>query len=370
MDQEPRTSDAALPDRTLAPRHYTDPSCYAAELESVFRREWIAVAREDQLAEPGDYLAFDLFGEPLLAVRGHDAALRVLSRVCRHRFMPLVPEGRGQRRAFQCPYHLWSYALDGRLVGAPDMQHSPGFERARCRLPALPVECWNGFVFTSLDPAVTPLAPRLAALAQRIAPWDPAGLRTLEPLVFEHDWNWKIMVENFIESYHHQGTHAGTLQPIVPASGTWAEDTDGPFVVLHNPTRDGAPLPALFPTRPGLSEAQRGEFLVAAVFPFQLFTLQPDAMLWYRMEPVAADRFRLFIHPCVPAEVADDPAYAAAIEGLRAFIESVHREDIEACSGVQRGARARLAEAGPLSHLEKPIAQLQRWLAARLELGA
>jgi phenylpropionate dioxygenase-like ring-hydroxylating dioxygenase large terminal subunit len=299
-----------------------------------------------------------------VAIRAGDRVLRVLSRVCRHRYMPLLESGSGRARSLQCPYHRWSYGLDGRLLGAPDMQRTPGFERKQIALPSLPVEVWHGFVFTTLDPSASPLAPRLESLAERIAPWEIAGLRTLEPLVFEHDWNWKIMVENFIESYHHQGPHLDSLQTIAPASGTWAEDVDGPFIALHNPSVDGAALPTLFPTRPKLSDAQRGEFLVTAIFPHLLFSLQPDGMFWYRMEPQAVDRFRLSIHPCLSAEAAEDPGYAERVGLLRGYVDAIHREDIGACTGVQRGVHARLAQAGPLSHLEKPIAQFHRWLAS------
>lgn len=357
----------ALPTTTLPPRSYTEPALFERERERLFRREWICVARADQLAAAGDYVAFELCGDPLVAVRGDDGAIRVLSRVCRHRWMPVVADGRGNRRSFQCPYHLWTYGLDGRLIGAPDMQQAAGFDRAQCALPSLPVEIWQGFVFTCLDREAAPLAPRLAGLARAIAPYDVASLRTLEPLVFEHDWNWKVLVDNFIESYHHQGTHADTLQPVVPASGTWAEDADGPFVVLHNPTKDGAPIPVLFATRPGLDAAQRAEFVVGAVFPFLLFAVQPDGMFWYRMEPTSVDHFRLFIHPCVPAEAANDPAQQPAIEALRGIGDAIHCQDIEACDGVQRGLAASLAAPGPLSHLEKPIAQLARWWRERME---
>ena len=355
-----------LPGTTLDPRSYTDPALYEREVERIFRREWIAVARADQLAAPGDYVAFDLCGEPLVAVRGDDGVLRVLSRVCRHRWMPVVEAGCGSRRSFQCPYHLWTYALDGHLVGAPDMQRTPGFDRAKCALPVLPVEVWQGFVFTSLDPHAAPLAPRLEALARAIAPWDAASLRTLDPILYEHPWNWKVLVDNFIESYHHQGPHRDTLQPLVPASGTWAEDADGPYILLHNPTADGGAMHAVLAPRPGLDAKQRSEFLVVAVFPHLLFALQPDCMFWYRMEPVAVDRFRLAIHPCVPLDAASDPAQSAALDTLRAIVDAIHRQDIAACDGVQQGLRARLAAPGPLSHLEKPIAQLARWWRERM----
>jgi phenylpropionate dioxygenase-like ring-hydroxylating dioxygenase large terminal subunit len=351
--------------RTLPPRCYRDPALYALEEERIFRREWLAVGRADQLPEAGDYFAFDLLGEPLVAVRDEGGRVRVLSRVCRHRYMPVV-EGRGNRRSFQCPYHLWSYGLDGRLRGAPEMQGSVAFERASCRLPELRVELWEGWIFASFDAAAAPLAPRLEALRRAVAPYRPAELRTTEPLVFDHDWNWKVMVENFVESYHHMGVHADTLQPLVPAAGTFGEDGDGPCAILHNPTRDGAPLPALFPVTPGLSAAQRADFVVGAVFPFHLFSVQQDSMLWYQLEPESAERFRLRIFPCVPAAALEDKGLAARLPAFRDFVDAIHRQDIAACQGVQRGLRSRLAEPGPLSQLERCVWQLHRYVAERL----
>jgi phenylpropionate dioxygenase-like ring-hydroxylating dioxygenase large terminal subunit len=354
---------------TLPPRWYVDPALYEREVERVFRREWLCVARADQLPRPGSYLAFDLLGEPLVALRDLEGRLRVLSRVCRHRAMPVVA-GRGEARALQCPYHRWTYALDGRLLAAPEMDRTEGFERERCRLPALRVEELAGFVFASFDADAPPLAPRVAGLLEAIAPYRPEELVTAEPLVFEHEWNWKVLVENFLESYHHMGTHADTLQPFVPASGTFADDADGPYAVLHNPTRDGSPLPSSFPETPGLSAAQRARFLVCAVFPFALFTVQPDSMLWYQLEPVAVDRFRLRIHPCVPAAALADDRFRDALAGFRTFADAVHRQDIGACDGVQAGLRSRLAEPGRYSHLEKALWQLQRFLRERLAAEA
>jgi nitrite reductase/ring-hydroxylating ferredoxin subunit len=313
-------------------------------------------AREDQLAEPGDYVAFDLLGEPLVAVRGDDRVLRVLSAVCRHRYMPLVERGCGRARALQCPYHRWSYALDGRLLGAPDMQRTPGFERGQIALPTLPVEVWHGFVFRRWPErraAGAAISARGADRALGVAglPRRAAGLRARLEL--------KIMVENF-RSYHRRS--ASTAQTIAPASGTWAEDVSGPFIALHNPTKDGAPLPTLFPTRPKLSEAQRAEFLVGAVFPHLLFSLQPDGMFWYRMELQAADRFRLSIHPCMPAEGSGDPSFASAPSSCAA-LSTGSTARTSSRTGVQRGVK-RASRGLDRSQLEKPIAQFHRWLAS------
>jgi phenylpropionate dioxygenase-like ring-hydroxylating dioxygenase large terminal subunit len=347
--------------RTLSPRCYRDPAFYALEQERVFRPGWHCVAREDQVANPGDYLSLDLLGEPLVAVRDESGVLRVLSRVCRHRWMPVV-EGCGNRRSFQCPYHLWTYALDGRLRAAPEMDRSEGFDRESVRLPELRVEIFEGFVFASFDPEAAPLAPRLSGLRHAIAPYRPASFVTTEPLEFVHEWNWKVMVENFVESYHHMGPHADTLQPIVPAAGTIAGASDGPWAVLHNPTRDGTPLPALFPPTPGLSAAQRAAFVVGAVFPFHLFSVQHDSMFWYQLEPTGPTSIRLRIHPCVPPESVGSPAVAL----FRGFVARVHAQDIAACRAVQTGLASRLAGIGTLSHLEGCLGDLHEFIRERV----
>lgn len=352
---------------TLPPRLYTDAETWNLEVERVLRRGWLPVARLDRLAQPGDYVSFDLLGEPLVAVRDQAGALRVLSRVCRHRWMPVV-EGAGSRRSFQCPYHLWTYALDGRLLGAPEMQRAEGFDAAACRLPEVRSEVWEGWLFVCFDPEAAPLGPALEPLRRRVAAWRLGDMRVVgEPLEFDSPWNWKLMVENFIESYHHFGIHADTLEPIFPARTTFVDDEEGPFVVLRNPTRaELGPVPSLLPSLAGLSAAQQSELVVCCVFPLHLFALSSDHAVWYQMEPLAVDRFRLRIHLCLPPEVAADPAHAAAIQELRAALEAIHRQDIVACAGVQAGLRSRFAAVGRLSHLEKGLWLFHRYIARSL----
>lgn len=346
---------------TLPPRYYTDPAIYAREMEEIFRREWLVVGRVEQVSRPGDYFSVDLLGEPLVVACDKEGAIRVLSRVCRHRWMPVV-EGSGNRQSFQCPYHLWTYGLDGRLLGAPEMQRADGFDKASCRLPELRSEIWEGWIFASFDPVAKPLGPRLETLQRLLAPYRLAEMRAAQPLVYDSPWNWKIMVDNFIESYHHPGPHAETLQPTVPATGTWAEDTDGPYIVLHNPARDPKATLALLPPIDGLTAAQRAEFIVCAVFPFHLFAVNPDSLVWYQIEPHSVDRFVLRVHVCVPPQhLADE-----RVEHLRAFVDIVHRQDILVCQGVQTGVHSQYAAPGRLSHLEKAIRQFHGFLLERL----
>jgi phenylpropionate dioxygenase-like ring-hydroxylating dioxygenase large terminal subunit len=350
---------------TLPPACYTDAALYAREEERIFRREWLPVCRADQLAEPGDYLALDLAGEPLVAVRGRDGALRVLSNVCRHRWMPLAA-GSGRTHAFQCPYHLWSYALDGRLLGAPGMEGSRCFDRSKTRLPELRSEVWQGFLFVNLDGAAAPLAARLAPLDEKLAGWRLGELRTLAALDFDSPWNWKVMLENAAESYHHMGPHAGTLEPLLPALRTAVPAQQGDFLFWRNPTRDGAPLAAVFPPLPGLGAEERAALTLAAVPPFLLIALQPDQMVAFQILPDSVERHRVRWWVCAPESVRAAPDFEAKLAASRALLDAVHREDMATCAAVQRGLRSRLAAPGALSPLEGTLAHFHRWWLTRM----
>jgi phenylpropionate dioxygenase-like ring-hydroxylating dioxygenase large terminal subunit len=361
--QEPRMSASHEPlalARTLAPHAYTSAEVHARETDAIFRRSWICFGREDWLPAAGDYFAFERFGEPLVALRDDAGIVHVFSNVCRHRWHR-VAEGRGNRRSLQCKYHLWSYGLDGRLLGAPQMERAEGFERASCRLPELRVERWRGWLFLSFDANAAPLAPQLAGLDRHVAPYQPERMRSLAPLEYDSPWNWKVMIENFMESYHVASIHPETLEPGFPGAVTWAEDSDGPWAVLHNPTRSGQASPSLFRVTPGLSEAQRADFLVCCAFPSHLFAANPDSAVWYEILPHGPERFTLRVHVCVPQEATD--AQGAL---LCSFVDAVHREDMVACASVQEGLRSRLAERGRLSHLEKANWQFHRWIAGRM----
>jgi phenylpropionate dioxygenase-like ring-hydroxylating dioxygenase large terminal subunit len=350
---------------TLPPRCYADPALYELEEERIFRREWLPLCRADQLREPGDYLALDLAGEPLLAVRGRDGRLRVLSNVCRHRWMPLA-SGSGRASAFQCPYHLWSYALDGRLLGAPGMEGARCFDRGATRLPELRSEVWQGFLFVNLDGGAEPLAPRLGALDARLAHFALHEMSTLAALDYDSPWNWKVMLENAAESYHHMGPHAATLEPLLPALRSAVPPQQGEFLFWRNPTRDGSPLPTVFPALPALDAEERASLTLAAVPPFLLLALQPDQMVALLIQPDAVERHRVRWLMCAPETVRREPDFEAKLAASRQILDAVHREDMATCAAVQRGLAARLAAPGALSPLEDTLAHFGRWWLERM----
>jgi phenylpropionate dioxygenase-like ring-hydroxylating dioxygenase large terminal subunit len=350
----------------LASRAYADPAFYALEVKRIFRHEWISVGRLEQIPNPGDYFTLDLFGEPLLIVRCDDTQVRALSRVCRHRAMP-VAEGAGNLRSFQCPYHLWTYSLDGRLIGAPGMERMPNFRRQDCRLPQLRTEIWEGWIFINFDSGAPALAPALEPLRRRLEVVRLADYRMTGTLVYDSPWNWKVFVDNFMESYHHMGIHADTLNPIAPALGTWAEDLSGPYAILHNPIPDGVPGgaetgdPSRYP-----EEFRASAFMVVGVWPFHLFAFTSDSMQYAQMIPNGPQHMTLKFFQCVPAEVRDDPAASEHIEADRAFLDTINRQDTAANLGVMKGHRSELTTPGRYAFQERALWQFHRWVLSRV----
>ncbi len=177
----------------------------------MLRREWLSVGRVEDVPEPGDYFATTLLREPLVIVRREDGEIQALSAVCRHRGM-VVASGRGNAKRFVCPYHLWNYNLDGELVTAPKMKGNREFNRKDCRLPKVRTEIWQGWVFVNFDPDAEPLAPRLKALDEVLAPYRLSELETpVAPLVYEQHFNWKLLAPDNWENYHVPGVHAKSL---------------------------------------------------------------------------------------------------------------------------------------------------------------
>ncbi len=341
-------------------------------MERIFRKEWLCLGRVDEVERPGDFMSVDLLGEPLLVVRDAGGEVRVLSRVCRHRGM-LVVSGAGHARTFVCPYHTWTYALDGRLLGAPEMDRTPHFDPASCRLPSLRTEVWEGFLFVSFDAEAPPLGPALAGLASVVRNYDLPGMKTVRSVPFDMDcgWNWKLMCENFMEPYHHIGTHRKSLEPIMPARLSVAPDSDGPFSVVHMRYRagdrsadpDGWGVPRL-PVNERLSEEERGRATLVHVFPTGLITLLPDHVEFYRLFPEGATRIRLEKLICVSPAAVSLATFDAGMEQLVQDFLAIRDEDVAICRAVQQGLASRLAEPGRLCHLEKPIWQLARYVDA------
>jgi phenylpropionate dioxygenase-like ring-hydroxylating dioxygenase large terminal subunit len=378
-------STAALPldrARSLPKAAYTDDDFYAAEKVKLLSAGWMCIAHVSQLKNAGDFLAVDLLDEPLVVVRGQDQVVRVLSRVCVHRGMDLMPEGtsiarRGTTRTLLCPYHFWSFDLSGQLVGCPHMEGATGFDRKDWRLPEIRSEIWNGFVFVNLDGAASPLSEQYADFDRVIAPWNVAEMEVVITLDWDCAFNWKVMVENWMESYHHLGAHNQTLNVTMPAQNTWTEPARPYFVQCHLPFKpsvaefiaaalaEGRKQPGFTPV-PGLAVEQHTEWGVFVGYPCFMFLTAADRVLWYRLLPLSSGRCALQTMTLVTRDAMAAPDYAETLVAETKMLRDFHQEDMLVNAGVQRGLRSAAFQPGRLSHLEEPVWQFQQYLARHL----
>lgn len=274
---------------TLPPYCYTSDEFLAFEKQAVFSHDWLCLGRQEEIPTAGDYFTVRVVDEPLLVVRQEDGGIRVMSNVCRHRAC-LVAEGAGNcGRSFRCPYHWWVYAPDGRLIGAPEMNKTPNFSMRDVELPQLQVEVWKGFVFANFDHDAPALTPQLKRLDELLENYGIESMHTTPANVLNGvPCNWKVMVENFIESYHssrlHKGPHDFAPSANAQHDPEWLDDEaaicgwtrtthpDGGF----NPTQK-----ALFPPIERLSNDERQRAVFALVPPVLMLGVGVDHVVWF-----------------------------------------------------------------------------------------
>ncbi len=370
--------------RTLPAAAYTSEDFLAWETQHVLGADWIALAHVSQVPQPGDFLNLEALGEPLIVVHGKDGAIRVLSRVCPHRAMDIMPPGFGydghgtgdlrevgpgcgHTRLFLCPYHHWTFDLDGTLKGCPEMHQAEGFCRDDIGLKNFRTEVWQGFIFVNFSGEASSLAEQYSDLAQDISGFGAEEMEVVIAKEWDCPFNWKILVENFMEGYHHLGAHCKTLQVLMPAKNTWTEAERTHTMRVNLPFKDSYEGDAAsdFPTIPTIPEDQKRQMSVYLGFPSFLIFTGPDRLFWYRIDPLSAERSRLLTTCLVPKSVMSDPQFATKIATAEQMLVDFHMEDMEVCTAVQRGFQTRGYQRGRLSHLEMPIWLIQRYLAAR-----
>ena len=203
----------------LPPRFYTDKAIYQYEVEHVLKKNWLCVGRWDEAENPGDYFTINMWDQSIIIVRNREGKLNALLNVCQHRFSQIVDDGSGNTKLFMCPYHRWTYDLDGKLRGV-SVQQIPGFDKKKCSLPSLRVEEWQGFIFINYDQDAQPLGPQLAGLDSLFNKFGVGTFRMKGEARYEANWNYKANLENGYEGYHHVGPHHDRIYHIIPATNT------------------------------------------------------------------------------------------------------------------------------------------------------
>ena len=357
--------------RLLPPVLYTSPEFYEFERRAIFRREWLCVGRADQLAEPGDFRCVTIAGEPLIVVRDQGGELRVMSAVCRHRGMVLA-EGSGNCRRFTCPYHHWSYGLDGRLLGAPAMDRAVGFDPAEHGLIELKTEIWQGFVMANFDPGAAPFGPTMAKIDAMLENYGLAATTTLEGKTIPGlAWNWKVMMENFNDPYHASRLH-GPLQTFAPSHMNdfldWDDDDGAIGRIQHFTDMDGSFNPTkrcLLPVFANLTEDQRRRGGFVLIPPTLALAIVPDEVAYFIISPDGPGHITIHIGYCFESSALKDPMFEYLFEAAEAGVNNFNVQDIYADEMTQKGLNSHLAPRGRYSWQEETLVQFNRWLVKR-----
>jgi phenylpropionate dioxygenase-like ring-hydroxylating dioxygenase large terminal subunit len=344
---------------------YTSPELFARERRQVLLRHWLFAGREDELPRTGDYRAFDTPGGPVVLIRGEDAALRVFANFCRHRGSLLL-EGSGNCRRIVCPYHAWSYRADGSLLGCPDMEDAKGFDRRENGLVPVRMETWAGFVFITFNRHAPPLIEHLGDLPDRMASHRLDEMRCTWRISLKAACNWKLLLENSMETYHTGIVHRDS----VGAQTSRSLDTRGAWRCIQVLSgRSIATLPdeaPPFPPIEGLDEdALRGTYFTV-IHPTCQFAVAQDCMWWLNVLPLAHDRSVLEIGGCFPDAVTRMPGFAAKAAPYYARWEKVGREDVGILERQQRGLGSALYRPGPLSRRDDQVQALSTWVLNEL----
>jgi Rieske 2Fe-2S family protein len=349
--------------RTLPQRYFVSPEVFAEEQANIFARQWVCVGHQNQLATPGDYFVREVAGESLVVVRQQRGPLQAFYNVCRHRGTRLCEERSGHIAAIQCPYHAWTYALDGRLIGAPHMDAVPGFEKADYSLHAVQLGLWEGFIFVSLAEKPKPLKEVFAPLVGKFTHWNLPLLRSARRIEYDVRANWKLIFENYSECYHCPLVHPA-LAKVSPYDSAENDLAEGPFLGGFMAIAKGASLTisgnaCALPVGEIKSEDHARVFYYS-IFPNMLLSMHPDYVMVHQLWPQSPERTLIecdwFFHP--DAAGISDPDYNPddAVE----FWDMTNKQDWHVCELSQQGIASRAYEPGPYSPRESMPAAWDR----------
>lgn len=386
--------------KSLPQKYFVSSDIFAEEQRRIFSRHWTLVGHQSAIAKPGDFLVAEISGESIIVVRDKDE-IRAFYNVCRHRGArlcePQADEGEtsGHFSAIQCPYHAWTYSFEGELLGAPNMDAVPGFNKSDYPLVSTNVGTWEGFIFVNLangDPTrlhseatarqgsanFSSLEYWFLPLTGKFANWKMLTLRPAKRICYDVHANWKLIFENYSECYHCAGVHP-ELTRLSPADSAENDLSEGPFLGGFMKINRGRSLTksgnacALTITDCGeIRDDRAGRDRLPAhkksdcdhaheqeglnrvwyysIFPNMLLSLHPDYVMVHRLSPVSSDRTLIacewYFHP--DAFGRDEFNPQDAID----FWDTVNRQDWHVCELSQQGISSRVYEPGPYSSRE------------------
>ena len=347
--------------KTLEQKYFVSPGVFAQEQEKIFSKKWVLVGHQSQIAKPGDYFVQEVANESLIIIRDQRGTVRSFYNVCRHRGTRLRGDQNGHLSAIQCPYHAWTYGLDGRLIGAPHMDDVEGFDKADYSLHAVNLALWEGFIFVNLADGCL-LEKVFAPLSGRFSHWNLPKLRSAKRIEYDVRANWKLIFENYSECYHCPGVHPA-LSKLTPYDAAENDLATGPFLGGFMPITKGNSL-----TMSGsacalaVGDINAEDFhrvFYYSIFPNMLLSMHPDYVMVHQLWPQSPERTRIlcdwFFHPdaaSVERTGIGDPGYRYNPDDAIEFWDMTNKQDWHVCQLSQQGISSRSYQPGPYSPRE------------------
>jgi len=358
--------------RTLPGRYYHDKDIYQEELDKIFYKFWIYACRAEEIPAAGDYKLIQVGEESIILVRDKADQIKAHFNVCSHRGTQLCtePKGNFKSKSIQCPYHAWTYGLDGKLMAAPLMEEGNGFSKSECALPKAHVHEWSGFVFISLAENPEPFEVQMEALVGKFADWRMEDLKIAHHIKYELNCNWKLILQNYQECYHCPGVHPmlSKLTPFQSAQHDFSKGAViGGFMELNKErgsmTMDGE---AAAPPVCDVSGDDIQRVYYYSVFPNMLLTPHPDFVMFHHITPLGPEKI---INECYwlfhPDAINDQEAQ----EGMKSAIEfwdMTNKQDWTVCEQMQQGTKSKRFTRGYYSGGEDILYALDKELLKAL----
>jgi Rieske 2Fe-2S family protein len=361
----PKSAKRSVATKSMPQKYFVSPEIFADEQKKIFANEWLLVGHQSQVPKAGDYFLTSIAGESVIVIRDRRSQVRGFFNVCRHRGSVLKEQACGHSGTIQCPYHAWTYGLDGRLIGAPHMDDVPAFDKADYPLHAVNLGIWDGFIFVNLNAArlrseatarqrsgdFISLERWFAPLKRRFSHWNMSILRPAKRIEYDVRANWKLMFENYSECYHCPGVHP-QLQKVSPYDSAENDLHEGPFLggfmkinAGKSLTMSGNACAAFVGKIENLQQV-----FYYSIFPNMLLSLHPEYVMAHQLWPQSPERTLIIcdwlFHPNAFKRKDFNPE--DAIE----FWDMTNKQDWHVCELSQQGISSRAYEPGPFSSRE------------------
>lgn len=351
---------------TLPAHCYTSEDWHRQEIDKIFMQEWLCVGRESQIGRNGDYFTLQIGREPIVVLRDHRGMCRAFINVCRHRSAKIA-SGTGNVRTLVCKYHCWTYSLEGELLVVPGkpnpMQGAEGFDRRDYGLVPLRLERWGGFLFVNFAQDPQPLARWLGDLPEFLRNYRLDEMAVDHELAFDVDVNWKVFVENSMESYHAGFLHSKFLSPDVDQAWKFLE-TRGPYEAMYSDKSilDFGNLPPI----EGLADHEQRGFYHVWLHPNTTIHLSSTYMTYRRYLPVDATRMRILYQWCFLPVTRAHPEFAEVARKYYRQSEEILGEDVAFVPNVQQGLSSAHSRPGRYSPSEFVVHKLANYVIERV----